>query len=463
MAPRSLATGRPRRPDRCANPRTASMSAARPTRKTLQRCLVFFVALFVCFVLGELAYRGVRLLQGRPYDSAAVGRTLAALSGKRSTERDDTERAIVKAAQLVDAEGKRMVLHPYFGFDVAGDTRLLEVIQKCPTTVPPGERFDVLVLGGSVAGILAEASCRAFSIALQSDPRLGGAPVEIHSYARGGFKEPQHALALTYLFAQGFDCDLVILIDGFNEVALGNANARHNASPLFPSLSHWAYLSKTGLTERHALDLLVDLRASQKWMERVARGADVLGFEHSAILGELALAVVGRFRNKSVELQQRFALTAKTESTTSPTLHGPDYPADTTARFEMIVRSWSECSRSIDAMCRARGIPFLHVLQPTLYDEGSKPISEEERRTGRASVEWVEGVHEGYPVLRAQGEKLRALGIDFVDLSMVFRDVKESLYFDACHFNGKGNIIFARAIADAVRRDIDLPQPALGR
>ncbi len=439
------------------------MAQARRTRKTLQRCLVFLGALVASFVLGELAYRAVRFFQGRPYDAAAVGRTLAALSGNPATEGEDTESAIVKAAQLANAEGKRIVLHPYFGFDVGGETRLSEVTRSCATTASAEERLDVLVLGGSVAGILAEASCRALATAIGTDPRLAGAPVEIHSYARGGFKEPQHALVLTYLFAQGFDCDLVILVDGFNEVALGNYNAQHDSSPLFPSLSHWAYLSNTGLTDPRAVDILVELRATQKTTGRLARRADALGFEHSALLGELALAVLGRFRNQSVELQQQFAMTAKAESAASPTLHGPDYPAGTAERFDMMVRSWFECSRSIDAMCRARGIPFLHVLQPTLYDEGSKPMSEEERRTAGASDEWVEGVHEGYPRLRAQGEKLRASGVDFVDLSMAFRDVTKTLYFDACHFNAAGNFILAREIAAAVQRDIDLPQLPSGR
>jgi hypothetical protein len=100
-------------------------------------------------------------------------------------------------------------------------------------------------------------------------------------------------------------------------------------------------------------------------------------------------------------------------------------------------------------------MPYLHVLQPTLYDEGSKVLTRDEIAKSKTVREWSEGARIGYPRLRAAGPELTARGIDFYDASLVFADVGETLYYDACHFNARGNEILAEAVAarmlDAIR------------
>ncbi len=433
-------------------------------RNTAKRWLVTLAALVAgCFV-AEFGYRWRRSLQGRPYDCVAAARALASLAGqftapvKRTDAREMAENAVPGGP-----DGNRVVLHPYLGFDVAHDGEFLEDVQACGAREDSPNRFDVLVLGGSVAQTLGEQNCHIFLDALSTEPRLAGVPIAVHSYARGGFKEPQQMIALAYLFSRGFDCDLVVVVDGFNEVALGNYNAQHDSSPLFPSLRHWAYLTGTGLGDPATIDLLVELRTTEHRTTRLARVAQQLGCDRSAVLGDLALAVLEPMRSDSVALHQRFASAMQLDARTSPTLHGHEFPADVAARFDGMVTSWAQSSVSMDAMCRARGIAFLHVLQPTLYYDGSKPVTAEERRTGTAWPAWVEGAREGYPRLRAQGAALRERGIHFVDCSMIFRDVTETLYYDAGHFNEAGQVILARAIATALRDEVDFPRLSSGR
>jgi hypothetical protein len=110
---------------------------------------------------------------------------------------------------------------------------------------------------------------------------------------------------------------------------------------------------------------------------------------------------------------------------------------------QRIVGAWSESSLSIHAMCAARGIRYLHVLQPTLHDVGSKVLTPEEVESGKASEVWVRAVHDGYPLLRESGARLAARGIAFVDLSGIFRDLAEPTYYDMCHFRGRGAELFA--------------------
>ena len=46
------------------------------------------------------------------------------------------------------------------------------------------------------------------------------------------------------------------------------------------------------------------------------------------------------------------------------------------------VKSWKESSRALADLCRARGITYEQFLQPTMVDEGSKPLTELEKKKG---------------------------------------------------------------------------------
>jgi hypothetical protein len=113
------------------------------------------------------------------------------------------------------------------------------------------------------------------------------------------------------------------------------------------------------------------------------------------------------------------------------------------------VRNWSECSLSIHALCKVRGIDYLHALQPTLHDTGSKPVTPKERRMGRASVTWREAVALGYPLMKEAGALLAGRGLAFFDATRVFDQVETTLYYDACHFVPEGHVILAEAIGAA--------------
>ena len=88
------------------------------------------------------------------------------------------------------------------------------------------------------------------------------------------------------------------------------------------------------------------------------------------------------------------------------------------------------------------------MLQPTLWDEGSKTWSAEERALPPPSPSWIEGVHRGYPALRERAHELTERGVSFFDASRAFARVDATLYFDACHFGKQGNEILAEILAN---------------
>src|SRR5690606_30828242 len=108
---------------------------------------------------------------------------------------------------------------------------------------------------------------------------------------------------------------------------------------------------------------------------------------------------------------------------------------------------------SLAAICADRDIPYIHVLQPTLHDAGSKPLTAGEVATGAAVRHWREGTRAGYPLLRAAGEELAARGVHFYDASRIFADVEETLYYDACHFNERGSSLLVDALTADLRRE----------
>ena len=98
-------------------------------------------------------------------------------------------------------------------------------------------------------------------------------------------------------------------------------------------------------------------------------------------------------------------------------------------------------------MCAAKGIHYLHVLQPTLHDRGSKPLTEKEIAGGTVDPDWIVGIAHLYGPMRASAERFAARGVPFCDATMVFRDHPEDIYIDTCHFKEDGNALLAAVVA----------------
>jgi hypothetical protein len=343
-----------------------------------------------------------------------------------------------------------LILHPYHSYDTAagqsGYARTAALMQS-----PRGaESTHVVVLGGSVSCVLVAHARDRMARALGEHERWGGRPVRIHVLGQGGMKQPQQSMALAYALALGWKPDLVINVDGFNEVALGNQNADMGAHPLHPTVHHWSHLVRGGAGIPEVEDLRAELIGIR---QRTVRLLDLTlqgGLYRSAVIGysmrQHAQERIGTYR----ALQGDYVLLLSRER--HPSLHGPPFVPGLESVLRSAVISWQESSTSIAAMCATRGITYLHVLQPTLHDAGSKPLTAREVAMGTALVSWKEGCRVGYPMLRAAGEALSRRGVNFLDASMLFADVEEQLYYDACHFNEHGSFLLADAITAELRK-----------
>jgi hypothetical protein len=257
-------------------------------------------------------------------------------------------------------------------------------------------------------------------------------------------------MALSYILAQGRQFDVIINIDGFNEVALhAPENEKHNVSPIYPR----SWFSRVGQIREPGI---LKLYGRAALLETEIR--DTAGFfSHRPLSCSPACHLLWRARSRILEKRLRETMSAIEDSPFDvPFVRtGPDYrPASEEDLYRDLVQIWEASSRQMRALCDANDIRYYHFLQPNQYVPGSKPLDEKEMKTAfRENHPYRAGVAQGYPLLREAGKRLRAAGENFADLTEVFAATPEPIYTDdCCHFGERGNEIMAAKIAETIMR-----------
>jgi len=427
------------------------MSAEAPQAPRPRRWRRILLAQVVVALSGlvalELLARGYLWLRHEPYRS---GETLAEVR-----QLLDANRSFVPGPAGAEPPAKvqdlheQVVLHPYLGFEMDNRGSFVEDEYQRLRSGESADEFQIFLVGGSVAALFGqhELGRNTLRDSLAADPRFAGRKLRVLNFGRGAFKEPQQINFVVYLLALGFKPGAVINIDGFNEVALGHNNISFGLHPAFPAAAQWANLSMGGTSSRAAIDILCEIRAAQVALEDWGERFESWHFEWSCLLGKTALQRMHRLRRSALERSAAYAQLLAAEERDARK-RGPALSGGSAAAVSASVECWKESSRSLADICRARGIVYLQVLQPTQLDQGSKPQTATELKRSDCDPTWVTGVQLGYPLLRAAGEELRAAGVEFVDATRLFAEHSEDIYYDCCHFGHRGNDILARKIAE---------------
>jgi hypothetical protein len=381
------------------------------------------------------------------WDAEAARAELMKLVGSMNAQVPDPYETDEELEVDLEALDQKLLLHPYYGWDKKSSLDDLARSVK-HFRESADDDFDILVLGGSVAARFARHGEERLAELLRADARFAEREVRFHNFARGGFKQPQQAAELAYLFALGLEPDAVINIDGFNEIALSIRNEELGMHPLYPSSAFWSHFAKGREVDPEALDLQLTTWSLQREAHRVARGA-IEGVQlESALLGSLALKKVRRLRVEWAVAQQAYTNHVSGRAGEA-VVHGPSYAPGTESMLAITARNWVESSRSMRALCAERGALYLHVLQPTLADANSKPPSADEEDYLRSLREDLAAIRAGYDRLRQSGVELERAGVHFVDATDLFADIEETRYVDHCHFGPKGNRQLAERIVAA--------------
>jgi hypothetical protein len=379
----------------------------------------------------------------------------------------------LRALRHQEPEGFREeAIHPYLGFVTVPPSQVRDGPLTLEALGLPGggplvreARPDTLVLGvfgGSLAQYFAigDGPQRLFT-GLQSLPEFAGRRLVVLNAAHSSYKQPQAEMALSYLLALGAHLDLVILIDGFNEVA--GAPLEYENTGLFPLYpSRWV-LRVANLDADTKMRLLIGEIAYRK--EERARWADRL--LHSRALHSRTVALLWAFYDGHTDatLAARRQDLARRRSGQAEEFvaTGPRY-RDEGRLYDDLVTAWAAGSLGMHAVAREHGFRFFHFLQPNQHVRGSKPLAPEEVEILRGGEVYAPHVERGYPLLRAKGDELRRRGVAFADLTEVFAELPEPIYVDnCCHVGPHGNELLADAMAAAIRVEVGRPLDARPR
>ncbi len=320
--------------------------------------------------------------------------------------------------------------------------------------------FVIAVVGGSVADIFTifgpvhlERELR------QRDPKFKDKKLVVLTLATAGFKQPQQLFAILYSLLLDFDIDLILNIDGFNDMVLSVENFKHGIHPMYPSGFHMGLLSKrVGGVDRKTVNLIYrfyELLEREKSIHLFIKKAY---FRWSLFLNLFAEIQLKNLQGQIEKIQYKMA--EKAQNTIIEDFKGPAIDPDSNP-LKTALEIWKRSTELLYSIAREQEIPYIHVIQPNQYFEGSKPLSEQEKKVAfDPGLEWSQVARKSYPVLVKMAEQMNSKGFPIADLTQIFKEVREDVYTDVCcHFGLTGNAILAHHIAPIILNELKVQGP----
>ena len=307
------------------------------------------------------------------------------------------------------------------------------------------------IFGGSFAAGTSEHAQDEIVAQIRKVPELTRKNIIVQTLALGGYKQPQQLLALTYFLSLGAHFDVVITLDGFNEVTLAPAE---NAGVVFPFYPRGWPARVGNVVDPFTLRAIAEMFSFDERMQHRA-----MLFATTPLRYSITANLIWRYSHLHL-YNQRMAASRQLDEHIRTRQHefgyiatGPSFHySNDHAMFQALVDVWKSCSLQMHRLCAANDITYFHFLQPNQYVPGSKPMSQRERDIAfREDHLYRRGVEEGYPLLSKGGETLRKTGVNFQDLTMIFADHDELLYSDdCCHLTPEGYGMIGTRIGQAI-------------
>ncbi|MGE0393933.1 MAG: hypothetical protein AB7P67_10230, partial [Vicinamibacterales bacterium] len=270
-------------------------------------------------------------------------------------------------------------LHPYFGpthrpglvFEIPAElqggaspgrpparTNNFGFVARTDYPVPRGDdrQFFVGFFGGSVGLWFCEVGAERFLDRLRRHPALAGRTIVPVCLAHEGYKQPQQLLTLAYFLSAGQPFDLVVNIDGFNEVALGAMNDQRGFDFTMPSVSHieplMNLIDRATLTPDKA-EALAAINTARQAADRWARRANAARLAAVYLVADRMHAIAdARYRDARLRFD-RLPSQGADRSLLRITPRTAERSGD--AFFAGVARQWAEASGAMQALLAARG------------------------------------------------------------------------------------------------------------
>ena len=336
-------------------------------------------------------------------------------------------------------------IHPYYGFGKPSGFDFLQQPADGVQNDPNG--IIVALTGGSVAFELFHKQKALLQQQLESIP--GFEKKNIHVVLLGYFawKQPQQATALTYYLTMGGKVDILVNLDGHNEIVDANTNYYKKVYPAYPWL--WYYLASNTISADE-LRLIGEIRYWKTLRHSSAEFAEK--FAHG-ISANVIWYFFDRFFESGIEERNVHLAEMKSEDKNYRPFSrfGPDREfGSLQSRLDFSTKIWATSSIQLNRIMKANSCDYFHFLQPNQYVPQSKHFSLEERRIAY-DPRRAKFVALGYEYLIKAYSQLKAQGVNFFDLTNMYKDVDETVYRDTCcHFNDLGYELLAKKIGETV-------------
>jgi hypothetical protein len=361
-------------------------------------------------------------------------------------------------------------LHPYFGpthragatFDIPetmvespAPPRLTTnnfgfvALQDYPFVKTSPRQYVIGIFGGSVGVWFCQIGVSHLIEGLRRNAFFTDRELVPLCFSHEGYKQPQQLLVLSYFLSIGQQFDLVVNIDGFNEVALSSLNDHRGLDISMPSVMHLDPLANLINQSTLTPEKLQSLAAIGQYQERVNTLIARMERTHSAAINFLQQQLYASALNSYRLELVRFESLPSSQASDSLLLATPSLTQrGETALFDDIARAWAESSVLMNTLLTARGTPYFHVLQPNQYFT-TRAFTPDEARVARSETSpFKNGAEKGYPVL------IRAIAagalkpVNFLSAVGAFDSERSAVYMDdCCHYTLRGNHLLASVIA----------------
>jgi len=376
---------------------------------------------------------------------------------------------ITKNVDVGDSEGQPSfiadhMLHPYAGFtnNPEKDQNVNEYGFWGPDPIikPENTDINICITGGSVALQLYQSSKQQLIDELQKSEFFAGKKINVITLAVNGYKQPQQLLTLSYMLFLGAQYDIVINLDGFNEIVLPfSDNLPNNVFPFYPRI--WNFYSKKSLNYGSTVQFakLVNIKQKQENLSSIF-SKSLLNYSNFCLI--LWNLLDNRYEQQIQLTYLKLVEISSSDGSGSGALkyhyvNNDQYFADQ-------VDKWARASRQIHNLGVTNGFTYFHFLQPNQYVKNSKVFSEEEKQIADVDAykdkpfPWHPSIRAykwpatiGYPHLKDTGGKLKNDNVNYTDLTMIFKEEKRTVYGDACcHFYKLGYDIVAAEIGGVI-------------
>ncbi len=247
--------------------------------------------------------------------------------------------------------------------------------------------------------------CRAEQLKekLHAIPEYRDREIVIVRMAQSAYKQPQGLFALNYYMLLGGEFDIVINLDGLNELTMSLSQNY----PLQVALDYpQGWNMRTGeIVPADESDIAMELTQIRGQRRKYALSGVNSYWQWLPSQFLLWHVRDERLREQLVTLQGR---TLKVLQRVGVFIRcGPAPLAqDETAAWRSVFRVWKQASLQMHRICQASGILYFHAIQPNQYDPGSKPLTTSEvdlmspDSVGNQSQPFLTIIPVGYPLLR---------------------------------------------------------------